>query len=569
MNRCKGVLSLALVLSIPFTMVFMTGCDNSTSVNPAPPAEIDLMMIISSPLAPSPGEIDTLTIVVNGSSTPGAFGRYTWQAEAGSLLVATGPVAVWKTPEQTGTYNISVNATVEGASDVIDKLVMVREFERIVTGKRFSVRPKKYFSKLTFIGNAIGQSPTNPAFEGFHVYSYNSPGNVTVISSHGHDEGGLEFCFSTSQSDPVVVGSMYEYYYEYLRQQRMNVWKFPVIFGSTVNISQDNGGPQVYRRNQHRYPTCNEEGTMVAWQARIVGQANDGTEDLFNIKFWTTPNTTTTCTQSHDSTQVQIGPNLVTFHRYYRNMLPLITPNEDCIVYFVGNGEEGDTCDFFEPCLIPIVAGHPDLNQRRALMLTDDIGIFGEAGIAITEESVPQWNYSNSLLAFIDGSKHLCFFDYMAETAEVIGGIYGATEVAWAPDGSECAVVTEDGIFMVSASGVVSSSPIYVRERSTDGIHGLAWSRDLDNPKIGFRMVRKGKGSEDSFSTIVVYNVNEGTWAYATPSIPWSTQREIDVNYTWLRVFFEDDNEGIYAPMPVADPINYPNTEAAIFHSYD
>ena len=65
----------------------------------------------------------------------------------------------------------------------------------------------------------------------------------------------------------------------------------------------------------------------------------------------------------------KIGPDIVTIHRYYRNIRPIFTPDEDLLVYFV------DTTGVYEPCLIDIVGGAPVKETRRALSLFEAAGV--------------------------------------------------------------------------------------------------------------------------------------------------------------------------------------------------
>ncbi|MDD3643075.1 MAG: hypothetical protein PHQ19_06410, partial [Candidatus Krumholzibacteria bacterium] len=270
-----------------------------------------------------------------------------------------------------------------------------------------------------------------------------------------------------------------------------------------------------------------------------------------------------TITQSFDTVYTTVAGETIAKRRFFRNVRPMFTPDENAILYFV------DSTGVFEPCLIPMDGGRPDTLQRRALMVDEETGIFGAAGVEITERTVLEWSPVSSILAFIAGGR-LIFFDYQTETVAPIDGIEKVEEFAWSPDGSQLVAVTsEDGIFLVSAAGSVSGSAVYARERATDEIIGCAFSPSATEPKIGFRLVRKGKSALDSWSALVVVDLSSGAATFASPAVPWHSSREIDVPFDWKRIVWEDDNSGIYAPFAVLDDVNYYRKDYVIFHSYE
>jgi hypothetical protein len=308
---------------------------------------------------------------------------------------------------------------------------------------------------------------------------------------------------------------------------------------------------------------------MIVWEEHLVGERDDGTEDLFNIGFISGPMTPSpersTLTESHDSSRVQIGPDIVTLHRYYRNIKPTITPANDYVLYFVSDGASGDTVNVPEPCLIPIVGGEPDTTQRRALMVDQRNGIFAQAGIEISENTIFQWNPTQNILGFIDKKKYLCYFDYTTESAVRITEAGKVDEFIWTSDGSQCAVVTERGISLVSVAGNVTPDILF-KEISSDDFIGLSWSYDMNNPKLAFRMVRKGKTCDDSWTAIVIYSLDTGISYYASPGVSWNSQYEYaDIDYRWWRTFFTDDNEGVYASMPVC---GISGKRVIVYHSF-
>ena len=133
------------------------------------------------------------------------------------------------------------------------------------------------------------------------------------------------------------------------------------------------------------------------------------------------------------------------------------------------------------------------------------------------------------------------------------------SEFAWSPDGEQFAVVTGEGLAVgMTASGAVHT--VFRKEKANDDIIGIAWSPDPFDYKIAFRLVRKGRSSDESYSTIVIYSFNEDDWYFALERVDWLA--ELEVGYDLKRLVFESDNDGIYAPVPTADG------RCAIYHSY-
>jgi hypothetical protein len=260
---------------------------------------------------------------------------------------------------------------------------------------------------------------------------------------------------------------------------------------------------------------------------------------------------------------VLIGVQVVTKYRYFQNIDPMFTPSEDNILYFV------DTTDVFEPCLIPMVGGTPDTLQRRALMVNENTGIFEQAGVSVSERTVYEWNPTSDFLSFISLGE-IAFFDYTGEAVAVVSGIEKVREFTWAPDGSQLAAVNDVGIYLVSAGGAVNPNPVFMKDLATDDIYGVNWNNDLANPKLSFRLVRKGKSEVDSWSALVVIDLNAGTWAFASETYPWHSSREPNnLDYTWMRTTFTADDMGIYAPFPVLDPLNYPGKDVILIYSHE
>jgi len=567
LKRWKRLSARSFVLGITLSLAIVSGCGD----DPVEPGAICdpfvvTKMIITNPLAPAPGDTTMLTIQAEGDGC-GNWAAYRWSADAGELLQTQGITVQWVAPTEYGSYNIRCVATLTDAKpDTSRALVMVREFEHLVTGKKASLNPRFLGSDFYFIAEEGIVGPRSSDFRGWAVFNRASGGRVTKITDTGNatDDGAYEFDFASSGES--IFGSFIVAYYSGLRQQRMNVWKFPTRFGTPFDVSADPGGIGILRKNQHRYPQTNGVGDRAVWKYQFAGSAADGTEDLFNIVYWDEADGAGnwhTVTTSHDSSTAIIGPDTLTVHRYFSNVLPMFTPDENNILYFV------DTTEVFEPCLIPMSGGTPDTLQRRALMVTPTMGIFEQAGVSISEKTVFEWNPTSNFLSFIAGG-NIVFFDYASETVAKISDLSKVTEFAWAPDGSQLAAVNEDGVFLVSAGGAVAPDPVFVRERFTDDVIGITWNHDLAEPKLAFRLVRKGKTEIDSWSSIIVVDLTSGLWAYASPTVQWQSSREpSQVSYLWLRLLFTDDDTGIYAPFPVLDDVNYPGKDVILVYSHE
>ena len=556
----------AVVLAFPLVFALLPGCndDNGVAEEPCTP-NVQTWSVITNPLAPAPGDTTLLTVQATGEGC-GSWPAYNWTATGGQLLQTQGITVRWVAPDDPGLYGITCRASIETSRDTAATEVMVRDFQYVNTGKIASLKPMMVFGNLTFIAEYGTISPRSTSFLGYGMYRWSGPGSSVKITNTGEPQSG-SYEFAVSGDGSWAWGSFITTYYASLRQQRMNVWRFPTAgFGSSANVSADNGGVGIVRKNQHRYPYSNEYGSQVVWKYHFAGSELDGTTDIFTIAFWDQldgPGNWYQLTQGYDTILVQVGAEKIPKRRYYQNVRPMFSPDESNILYFV------DTTGVFEPCLIPMVGGRPDTLQRHALMTDPQTGVFEAAGVSISEKTVLQWNPVSNLLAFI-AQGYLVFFDYESETVALIDGLEKVQEFSWAPDGSQLVAVTaEGGVFIVSAAGAVSGMPVYVRERATDDIIGASFSPSLTEPKIGFRLVRKGKTALDSWSALIVVDLSSGGAAYASPAVPWHSSRELDVPYTWKRILWEDDNSGIYAPFAVLDDVNYHNKDYVIFHSFE
>ncbi len=555
------------VLGITFSMVVVSGCEEE--VPPAGPdctASVVTNAIITNPLAPAPGDTTLLTIQATGEGC-GNWAAYRWTVSGGELIQDTGITVTWVAPSEYGSYSIRCIASLTDARpDTSNALIMIRDFEYIDTGTIVSLWPVFLSSGLYFAAEDGDVGPRSNEFQGYSIYKIASTGRVTeiTVTDDPSDSGAFEFDYASSGD--AILGAFVSAYYSGLRQQRMNVWKFPTLFGDPVDASSDPGGLGILRKNQHRYPKTNRFATKAVWKLQFAGEAGDGTQDLFNICYWDEMDGAGgwyTVTTSLDSAVVIAGPDTVTEYRYFNNIKPMFTPSEDNILYFV------DTTGVFEPCLIPMIDGAPDTLQRRALMVDEYVGIFEEAGVYIGENTVFEWNPASPVLSFISVG-NIILFDYQSEIVSAVSGLESVTEFTWAPDGSQIVAVNDQGIFLVSSGGAVNPNPIFQRELSTDDIFGINWNNDITNPQVSFRLVRKGKSDIDSWSALIVIDLNSGLWAYASTTVAWHSSREsADIPYTWKRVIFTDDDMGIYAPFPVLDEVNYPGKDVILIYSHE
>lgn len=562
MNRWKRIGLWISILGFSLNIFLLAGCSDDSVKSYTEPPELEALQIICHDLAPAPESVALLTLQVAGYSAEGTWPTYTWEADGGSFPEGNIGISVeWIAPEATGIYTVSVTGSIEGVADTISKMIMVSNFEEINTGRKFNCAPRYLYNNLYLFGDADELGPRSPDFKGLHCYRNDGDGVSSLISDTEEGVGG-GYGLSIPDDGSYVTGSFMMEYIEIMKQQRLDAWLFPLAIGTRINVTGSEYGGVQLRKDQHVDTNQNQYGTKLVWEARVVGAQPDGSEDLSNIGFWESFSSDVTyVTESHDSTWGMVGVEEGWIHRYYNNTKPMITPDENDLVYFV------DSTGVFEPCLMEI-DDVPLISTRKALMVNEGTGIFGQAGINISRSTIFNWNKNLDLLGFISTSKKLCFFDYRNESVQIVPGIEKAEHFAWSPDGTECAVVLEDGIWLVSAAGVVSSEPVYLKERSTDGIYGLNWSHNTE-PKLAFRMVRKGKSSEDSYSAIVLCLLNDGTWinVYVSPSVNWSSAYEPSIEYTYMRVMFDED-ENIYAPMPTppwsGDPDRY--VECAIFY---
>jgi hypothetical protein len=509
-------------------LLLSAGCSKDDGpVAPVIPPDVDLITILCNPLAPAPSETATLTAQVAGEGGSTAF---QWSVSGGSLIDNGGITAHWQVPEELGVYEVQVIARIQSASDTMTKYILVRNFEKVETGVRFSYKPQFISGGLRFIGSPIPS--TVRQFYGYHAYRWSSGGStILTTNSNPPISGGYEFIFG----DVGVMASVVTGGVEFLRQQQMNIIGFPTI-GANVFVTNNDAGGSFSRKNQHIHPSASIEWDMVVWQGNIVGIADDGTKDFINIYY----RSGTTPIQKLTANRDSIFLYGTWIYSYYRNIKPLFSPDLSTIVYFV------DSTGTYEPCVIPIQGTEPLVDQRRAFMVDSRRGIFYYAGVRISESTVFQWiPGSTTQLMFVDGGGKLCLLDLAGETVQVLGE--EVTECAISENGT-IAAIADDGVYI----GTLGGDPklVFSREVDSDDLFGIAWSPGVENQRVVFRMVRKGAASDESFSAFVMYSVDDDRWYFASPRIPAGSEPAFS-DYTWKRAAFEPDGTGFIISVPV------------------
>ena len=284
MKRWKRIVHGIMTLSIISLFLFIAACEDEPVAPPPREEPIDLIKIISNPLSPAPGEQVTLTAQAIGYSS--GWPAYYWEVEAGSLLTDKGISVPWIAPDDTRTVRVTVRASTGQDADEEYSDILVRHFEPLVTTRRVNFSPQIYNNILYYIGEGGDYSPTSDNFAGFHVFRSTSSQPITQCNPPNAEcvDGGYNFQFVFSSNK--VVGSMVQQFNSYFRQQWRNVFLFPTLgFGTAVNVSDDFGpsDPLARRKNQHVNPYAYDDLSMIVWEAHVVGERDDGTEDLFNI----------------------------------------------------------------------------------------------------------------------------------------------------------------------------------------------------------------------------------------------------------------------------------------------
>jgi hypothetical protein len=522
----------ALAIAFIFSLGFVAGCSNEESaVAPTPPSTISLSGILCNPLAPAPGDTAQLTVRAEGQ---GSGATYEWSVEAGTLIGENGISIKWEAPAEPGVYMVAVRAT--AGSDVRQDTswVMVRQCEEINTGMRFSYYPTLIEGELYFVGTSA--NPTDRSFLGYHAYKQDLPPTLIDKLTTPLVNGGYEFQF---YADGILTASITDGQ-EYIRLQPTNVIYFPYIPALPKKFWSNNEiAGTTYRKNQNISPSINASLEMAVWERTVVGATDDGKKDLVNVRFRFSTGPIQTLTTAKDSIY-QLGAWNYT---YWRNIRPMLSPDESMIIYFC------DSTDTFEPCAIPLQGVEPNLNEQHAFMVDDRRGIFYYAGVSVSEKTTFQWNPLNQTqVAFIDDNRKLCVLDYGTESVEIMAE--GISEFVFSDDGT-LAAVADDGVYVLEP-GQTEAKRVFTKERTTDAVIGINWSPGTANQRLGFRMVRKGASTIESFATLVIYSMDDDRWYYAAPEIKPVMAMEPEVNYRWLRAVFNPYNGDMYVPVPLS-----------------
>jgi hypothetical protein len=510
---------------------FWAGCSNDEDiVNNETPSEIDVISILVNPLSPAPGATVILTAQVAGS---GASAAYEWVVSGGTLN-DNGKISVtWTVPDETDVvYRVSVRGVTGTAVDTSSTYVLVRTVETIPSSLKIALFPQFFGGKLYCVGT--NGDPLDKAFRGYRAYEVGQTVPLDNMTSPVID-GGYEFSFVAGG---LLTSSIINYSAS-MTQQSRNVYFFPYGDGTKWAVSGNETGGRLTRRHQNVNASISSDNSMVVWQNNRVGTREDGTRDLINIKFRYGTSTIATITTAVDS----IWSLGAWTYKYFHNIRPLFSPDNGMIIYF------NDSTRTYEPCLIPMAGNEPVLEERRALLIDRRRGIFSVAGVSVDENTTFQWNPAiPTQVGFIDTKNQFCIFDYVAETVEVFGD--GVQEFAWSQDG-KLAAVTAEGVYVADAAQAAAEL-VYAKERSSDGVIGVNWSPGLDNQRIGFRVVRKGKSSLESFAVLVIYYLDYDRWYYASGQITGPAGSEPKVKYRWLQVKFDPATGALVAPVPLA-----------------
>lgn len=554
MNRYFRLMPVAGVLLIAVLFFVWTGCGKDNTTAPSK-SEIDALGIICNPLSPAPGETVWLTVQPVGK---GGVPSYEWKVEGGTLLSRESISVQWTVPDTTGTFKVSVKVTLGAAVDTFSKYIMVRRCVPVVTDVAFSFCPRISETDFIIIGSKIPPLPTNANFFGYHVYRLGTP--VEQITSNGTPtvDGGYSFTFSGDYLLASVVTNANPFLLK--QSQSMNVILFPLNpFGSKRYVSNNDQSGSDFRKNQHLNPSATNNLKGVAWQGYSIGDSPDGRNDLVNIVYRKETGPIQILTIAKDSTLKEYGWAF----RYFRNIKPLFTPDDSNILYFV------DSTGTYEPCLIPVdPATGPAIGQNREIGGPAKIGIFRASDVRVSERTVFQWNPAvPTQLGFIDVAGNFCLLDYELETVDIVSSVGKIQEFAWSDDG-EAAVINKAGVSILTPPDGAPDTTVFVKERIGDGVVGVNWSLPgVGEQSLGFRMVRKGISTAESFSALVVYSRTSKKWCFASPRIPASTA-EPTVDYRWLRAVFDPSGFGMYVPVPTLIPAPGEGDQVVIYHSY-
>jgi hypothetical protein len=559
---------VALLIVFSFALIVTAGCSRDKTPTEAGASDsLKVSGIICMPFAPPPNppippdtttSVARLTVRAQGQ---GPDATYEWQVEAGTLRSSKGISVEWVVPTSPGIYRVSVRASIGSLVDGDTTWVMVRRCEKKNTGLKYSFYPNLIEGELYFVGT--NANIADRSFLGYHAYKLDNVPPTWIDSINAtppllpiNISGGYDFKF---YPDGLLAASITDGA-QHLRQQPMNVIFYPYMAGRNAYWSKNEVAGTTFRRNQNLHPSASSDLEMTVWQRNAVGTSDDGKKDLVNIRFrFSTLSSAPiqTLTTASDSVY-ELGWS----YTYWKNIKPMFTPDDAAIIYFT------DSTETFEPCIIPMDGTEPNLAGRRAFMVDANHGIFYYAsvggtrtGVRVSENTVFQWNPANpSEVAFIDDARQFCIFNYVTETVEIIAT--GFSEFVYSEDG-KLAAVNEEGVWVMEP-GQTQAKLVFAKERLTDALIGVNWSPGLADQKLGFRMVRKGASSLESFCVLVIYSVDADRWYYASPEIKPVMGMEPVVNYIWMRAIFDPSTGGMYIPVPLSEG----GGKSVIYHSY-
>lgn len=551
----KAIFRLSIII-FSLSLLILSGCGEDPLSSDGGGYDLDLVRIISNPVSPMPGEKTILSVRVGGYSS-GPWPSYYWDVSAGSLLTNGEATAQWVVPEGTGEYEIRLSSSLESESEACSLNVSVRNYERLDTGRDFSVYPNLIGGEIFFVSPSDDISFVDSEYSSSNVMRFIGPGSSEGITSRtlgfraGPNMGGDDFVFTDNGQD--VIASMLTPYFFMTKLQRKNIAKFGLFGAGDEIVTDQYDETQRERCDQYNNPYPNEDASMVVMQKLEVGDNEDGTKDLFNISFWNeTSGIPVRLTNSMITEPVVSGEDTLGWKDYYfENTKPVFTPDEEYIIYFC------DSSGIFEPSMIPLNAGTPDPSGTLVF------DIFSGMGIDIPENVILQWNPEGNTLAFIadvNGDNTLCFLDYNSGPLSSSSlnsrttGITGALEFVWSPQNGEGgAVITETGVGLVTPGG--QYTPVMDKELPTDMLCGVNFSPDGE--KIGFRIGRMGSAWHEAFSALMVDSLGDGRPpTYVTKKYPWPSDGEIsidDFDFRWRRVVFDSDGSGLYGPVTIGE----------------
>ncbi len=572
----RKIIDLSFLLL--FVLLISAGCSDDDTIAPVPPPEFQILKILSNPLSPEPGSVDTLAARVVGSSS-GERISYRWSVEEGALMENDEGVVRWQVPQVKGEYTVRLEIEVGGDTRRDSTIVSVRDQDVIDTGRLHSIFPQMVNGELFFISPFYSRFITEEEkysfadfqYYGADLYRYEDS-TVSVKITEGlyddveifHREEGAGYFGITEDGQRAIV-SVFNNYNTNYAMTHMNIGRYDLHGGTDIKITYDmDGQSDVNRYNQYRHPSFNSDGSSVVMEYVQAGEQGDGSEDLVNIAYW----------EEGDGFMPEILVESVdtvvvkefSFPVYFQNILPQLTPDENSIIYFSNRISVVDTLpNYYEPYVIPIIGGEPDTSQ------TEFFDIVRDTRIRIGANTIIQWSPNGDMAAFsaaVSNMPTLCYLNYNSVDRSLSIDVTGLTRVhefVWAPDGSMGAIINDDGVYLVTPGGGIITE-VLNKERDTDDMYGVNWSRNGD--KLAFRVVRKGKVWFESWNAIMEYSLSDDRLVYVSEAYRWEKKDEpVDIDYRWKRVHYDEMGE-IYAPIFTSADPNTLVSVSRIVHLY-